>query len=1182
MKKLVVNITLFLILFLFPIVVFASDISGEIVLEKSDITKGEKLKATIRLDQSSKEEVTVFQTRIDFDENLLSIDEDSFKTYNGWDSIEYNPKTHTLVLLNKYGSNLNEEVISFDIKLGSKVAPTKTRIGLKDAIVANDEKDVYLNDISNDIRVNLSSNMANSNYNKKANLGDELSTGSVKLYYMLTLIVLELVIAIVLVLIYYTASSKFTSRKSKRTLAIVLSAVELVALSAFFTFDVQKGDLNSDKLINQEDVDVLIKHLSNKEMLSTFKLEKADLNGDGKITPSDLAILLSKTYAKNTYVAKLSDSVLEENGYEKGEKIEVKFLADVTDDEEIEYVLMEGKKYKVKKTDKKDEYAVELEASNVSKKYKYNISEVILANGRSAKVDYVASIVVLKDAPVLTGFTAKENVEKAKMNVALTIKDADDAITNATYELVNSSGKIEASGDLVKGKNSLELRLENAVNYKLKINIAYNRSESSGEYSGVIEDAYDLKLITDYRFRISNINLLQNNVVTNNLEKNTPTVLKFVSTNASSYVPKSMNINGRDYTVSNLGRSNYKVNIPNSILDGSKLYISKVTLSNGKVMNVKEYVTYNILKNKPVVIGLQANEDISSNTLNVVLDYNDSDSALKKYVVKLFDKDDKYISEAVYNGTNAILPTNLTSKYIIRVYASYDRMYGNVVNDELTFETTIDAKMKANINSATVSEKYPTKNSVVDLEYNITSNYNSNVKKLIINNIIYDVSKVDINTYKVGVNVGEQAGLKVYNVDKIVFENGLEYEASRELRLDVLKDIPVMENFKIEENIRDSQITVSFDLYDNDVAFNKGVIKLASEGEEPLQKEIIPGKNTLLFDVTKDKKYQISLDIDATLDSKELSTDSPNVLTNYNLYTTEYAMVTGTKVDITSMEVRNSKNEETLTFEKNEPINIKFTTTELTGMYPVKVKVNGVAYDLTKVENAYEFSMKAGDIAGEQEIKFDSLILDNHQEVLVSCIKKIEVLKSLPEVSIEVTPTEETALNISLDDKDSVLLGDTSVIVSTEEAELYNGPLSSDIKFNRGAINKFTIKLVGSYNLSAKEDNETHKFTDKEFYIKTIDLNDILSKDSFKDIKYRLAGSEEFIDEVALANLANLEVLVTNSTDETEVLKVKKVVTQEDKTLIYLDKDVWYLYNDKIYNYIVLDFPVVNNIVQLN
>ena len=343
-----------LLIVFFPLNVFAANIKGEAVT-KSDITKDENLSVAIKLNQEGKTKIDAFQGIVDFDENIFTIDENSFEVQNGWADYEYNKDTHALVVINKYGSTLNEDIIKFDLKLKDNINPKSTNIKLSDMIVANEDEDIALQDQSSKVQINLRPDEISNNNLKEAYASKMLESKPVRIYYTLIIILLELVIAIVLVLLYKTAIKRISSVTQKRAFILTLCLIELVSISAFFGSDARKGDLDKDKTISYTDVETLASHLVNTKLLSNFNLERADMNKDGKITLRDLSILLRKTYAKTEYAATLTDAIMESNAYEKNSVVDLRFLANITDDELVKYVLIDGKKYPVEKSKNKNE-----------------------------------------------------------------------------------------------------------------------------------------------------------------------------------------------------------------------------------------------------------------------------------------------------------------------------------------------------------------------------------------------------------------------------------------------------------------------------------------------------------------------------------------------------------------------------------------------------------------------------------------------------------------------------------------------------------------------------------------------------------------------------------------------------------------------------------------------------------
>lgn len=1170
-------IFIFFILVFMPITALAKDINSNLILESTNVKKGESVEVKIKLDDRIDKNVHVFQAIFSFDESLFEgIDENSLTTHNGWIDCTYNKETHALILINKFGSSLGEEILSFKLKVKKQIQPTKTTIALKNVSVANKDEQMPVKDASVKINLTVPSGEIGNSKQEKEFYGKNLEGSTVKFYNMLMIIVLELIIATVLVMIYYASKLYITNPLHRKLVVTCLCLVEVFAIAAMFKYDIKRGDLNGDVEIDFKDVEILEEHLINSKMISPLKLANADMNNDGMITTLDLAILLDNIVSKMEYTAILTDSLMESNGYEKGSIIDLRFFADITDSLPIEYVLIGDKKYKVEQIkDSKNEYTVKLEASNVSKKHNFKVSEVILKTGQKIKVDYKTEVMVLKDAPKLSNFATYYNKEENKATVALTILDADDAIVNATYELVKNNGTLIDSGSLSKGKNSLTFNLENAVNYKFKIKINYNRGAESGAYVGSIEDAYDLKIITDYRLQIGNLALMQNGLVVTNLEKNTETLLTFNSQNATSYTPKKVMINGSYYPVSKVTTNKYKVVLPNDlIIQNNSLTISKVVLSNGKVILTNSKIAYNTLKKEPHVEDVYAIENISDSTMKVSVDIEDTDSTLSRTIVRLYDSKGDVISEELLpkGSKEMVLETRDTDKYTLRIFADYSLQEGNeayTVKEKLLYEKEIPALLNVRLSQYTISEKYPDKRSTITLKYKITSNYRHNVQKVVVNSVIYDIAKTGLDEYELELNVEENSGIKEFNTTKLIFDDDKEYTLDEIVKCDVLKDKPFVDNFEIIENKQESTIDVSFDMFDKDNAFIKGKLNLVeiNTGDIKASEDVILGKNSTKFVLENAIKYKVEVVIDANLDTGVLEENSSNKLENHVLKSVETRIITDYKFNMTNIDTfKENSTEPTKYFEKGDDIRLEFTSTNVTEFVPIKAKIDGVTYDVTTENGISKLVLKAPDVKGVKTIRFESIVLSNHVELEDSSSIKIEVLSSVPYVDhVDITELEDT-LNITpnISDSDSVLANLKMIIEDSTGLELANMELNDETKtisMNKTS-RKFTIKLIGSYDLDSnilEEDKNSH--IEETLFAREFDLDEnYLDISSIKSFEVDLKETHEKPDELTIEDLEHLElyeVKITFLDDTSKLYDIEKLKRIDDALMFVLKDDSW-------------------------
>lgn len=1067
------------------------------ILKTEDIVeKGQKLEVEIELTRDTdNREINVYQAILEYDENIfLGIDEKSIETRGGFENWEYNPETHALILINKYGTSGNNKVVKFDMVLKSTAKPSQTTIKLLKQVVSNEVGDYAINDVTKKIDINASFmdlgvvNSTSSFANKP------LTNNPVKIYHVLTLIVLELVIAVIVVLIYTAIRKRISNKALKTGTVFALIAIELFALSAVVTYDIHKGDINRDGKINMNDINLLAKHIINREMISEFNLESADMNGDGYITPTDLSILIDRANEKKSYEVNLKTAFMESNGYEKGSEIDLRFLADVSNSEQIDYVVVDGER---KRADyiADNEYAVKVKGSDISKKYNYNISEVVLKNGKSAKVDYNTEVVILKETPVLSAVSTRADLRTSSVNVAFTLTDEDDAIVSAVYELVDQQGKTKDSGDIDIGKNLINLKLDNALPYKLKFKIDYNRTNDSREYIGSIEEEFDLKIITDYRLKMDNFKLVQDGVITNYLDKTKNVSLIFNSSNVSGFAPKKLNIDGREYAIATIGWGTYKVDIPNYLLDKGELNIVKTTLANGKTFSVGKKIEYTILKNKPTVTYVNATEDVDAATMNIDFNIKDTDNILDKLVIKLYDNMDRLISEEEIqpNASHIVLPTAWTNKYKIRIFGDYERAENVVIKDEKMYEGLIDAVMRADIKDLTVNLDSVNKNARIDLFYNLMSNYTCNVKGFVIDNVIYDAVKVGLDAYKVTLAVDDQIGMHEYKTMNIIFDDGRKFSVDRTAKTLVLKDAPVIDNYSVTEHIDDGAIDISFDLLDIDEAFKDGTISLIEKetGITVDSKNVILGKNRFRFNLDNAVKYDISIDINGALGDEVLGENYAHLLQNYNLYRNEYRIISDYELEVSNIETI-KRGVPSNQFGAGENIEVQFESHNVTEYVPLKIKVNGNYYDIEQQNGKYKFTLPGFAESKVQTLTFESIVLSNHKEVEISYYKLIEVLKMVPylyEIALEEKVEGLVRVSTTIADRDAALFGLKANVVDNYGLELYDGELKDgSFEFVKSVSESYTIKLFADYDLNNGTDiMEENRFIGELIYEGIVD-----------------------------------------------------------------------------------------------
>ena len=256
--------------------------------------------------------------------------------------------------------------------------------------------------------------------------------------------------------------------------------------------------------------------------------------------------------------------------------------------------------------------------------------------------------------------------------------------------------------------------------------------------------------------------------------------------------------------------------------------------------------------------------------------------------------------------------------------------------------------------------------------YRIYTKY-KNIKKR------YEVKKIEetINKYIVKVETGDTAGIKDYQFTKVVLENDKEIEVDNIVQVDVLKQVPEMNVYKLEENIAESKFKIELGFLDTDKAITDLTYEIKNEEEAVIQSgRLESANNNIELIGEENKKYKLYVYMNYNLDSNMIETEE-----NYEGYITydkELKFVTDYQFTISNIKTYKLETE-SKEFEKNEKIKIRFDSTNVTECYPEKIKINGTEYEVNKTqnENLYETEISCYKDSGKKIINIEELTLNN-------------------------------------------------------------------------------------------------------------------------------------------------------------------------------------------------------------
>ena len=888
----------------------------------------------------------------------------------------------------------------------------------------------------------------------------------------------------------------------------------------------QKGELNGDNEINYADVSLLELHLIDMKLLPEESKENADMNVDGKITITDLSLLIQKLEKSLDYNVVITNIGADNLSINKDQEIVIKFDGDVSYGARIQKLAINGKEYMVEKVPNSHEYKVTIPAGSDSGIKEFHITKAFLDNHQSVKISYKFQIDVLKDIPYVENYRVEENINESKLILIFDVLDKSDSIETAFVEIFDDKQEMIAEEKVVKGNNRIEINVEEQKDYKAYIMLNYNLSndEQNMEHRGLQQYEKDLQLFIDYKFSISDIKTFKEDLETSVFYKEEEVSIVFDSTNATKHIPNVVKVNGKEYEVSN--KDNHYVVTLDALTDlGNKIFvIEEVILSNGKKFSLTDNnsITIDVHKRKPNVLDFSTAEFTEMDQLKVMFNLADPDQSVSDITILLMNADGKEIDRLTFKrddikedgSVNKFFDTEMTTKYKVKVMLSYNltgKDNDNVI-DEVILEEEVSADPRVNIKSVTPNLTYIEKGGVLKLTYDIESNKSEDIIKILVNNLNCIAVKLADGKYEVTLNVGSTSGIYALTTTKLTYSDNTIATLDNTVNVEILKDKPVIENFKQLDDVENSEVIISFDLIDKENAFMTGKAVLSINGLAS-EKEIKSGHNEIRFQVEPSKKYTLNIKATYDLDSNTiLGSENENKIVDDILETKVIELVADYKLSLNNIKTYNDKGD-TKYFGKSEPVKVSFESTNATNFEPIQVLVNGTTYNLTKVDNAYHFTINSHKTSGVKTAKIEKVILSNSKEIILTSDNeiKVTVLKDKPTVEKfgyrENVDGTISATFDCIDAEEAITNGKVFVLLNgtiVKEQSLTKG--ENTIIFQPSENQNYTIKVSADYDLDMNVlEDDANEFkdvtlllTDITFGARKFEMKDIIRTSIYK------------------------------------------------------------------------------------
>lgn len=1140
MKK---HVSKILFISLISVLMFSSPLTIFAQWNKEEATENESITLKVNVPSNSK----AVEGVIEYNKNVFNeLSKEDLEILNDWSFLEYNKDNGKFIAVNKSGSGKKEAIsVNLTVKEGAKAGDTDVSIqvvtsdGRKDVksekksetikvvknedVVAGDpslpenkKEDLSNNKVNstttektmNIERDNVPNNKYNSINNNKpedsplleklpVDSGNSGNSGRNWVYILIIFLI------IIVCYIFYKCNKenkdkliKLIKNSSKNNLILLAGIIILGGSIGVFAFSMPSGDVNNDDTVDYLDISLLEKHLIGLKDLPSEAQKIADMNSDGYLTVTDLVSMLHKVEDKIDYNVNISNNGSVNYYPNKGENIKLSFLADVTNEGIVKKVVIDNEEIDVTPLDGKI-YSFNRKVKDVSGVEEFKLSHVILDNNKKIKVNYTEKVDVLKDKPYITDYHVEEDSTNKKAKIKFTLVDKDKALTSGIAIVTNkkSNSKIYEK-EISVGENEIEIDIDDSETYTFEVRMGYDLdtnalNDTTGEQNNVDNKSVlleEFKVAFDYKMSISDLSIEKDA-----LEKNEDVVLRFKSTNVTKFYPKTVSVNGNEYTLNKEGDVYSTVLTKETSLGATNLVVDSIVLNNGKKFNLTDLGVSNKLvtkrlKERPSVSDFSYNEDTVAKNLALSFSLVDNDNTLVGTKLVVSDNNGNTLKEydAVKGKNTVDIPTNMSTSYTVKIVSEYTLMEGEE-GKEFNYknQTLLSKKIKAlpnvEIVSSSISKRSLEKNESTEVTYNFKSTSDIGVSYIQVNSIKHKAIKVSDNVYKINYTASSNSGVYSLNVEKVTLEDGSLVYPSNSLQAEVLKDVPTIEEFKTEDLINDSKIKMSFNLKDKDNAFVEGHI--SQKGKNGLNSNIVKGENNIDVDVIEGEVYTIDFNVKynrsylgVVEETKVLDTKEISLVIDYGIGVSDLKTFNGT--------------DETVYFSKGEDILLLFNSSNKTKSTPVEAVVNNNTYPVEVIDGKYRIKLKGLSQSGVKTLTIESITLSNTKVLKVTDnnTTKVEILKDKPTATeFAYTETDNNKINATFkigDQEKSIQSGQVIVYDEKQQEIMKQDIVSGDntIIFDKNSKDVFSVKVVASYDL----DSNTLKNRKNEYKNKTL------------------------------------------------------------------------------------------------
>ncbi len=504
---------------------------------------------------------------------------------------------------------------------------------------------------------------------------------------------------------------------------------------------------------------------------------------------------------------------------------------------DVTKVTIDGMPYEVTKENGVYKLNQALPKCQTKGKCKINIESVTITqdNGIEKTIDVNKELeyIYMKNVPTINSFKAE--LSNNKFTGILNFNDEDDAIVGGKL-ILSKNGK-EKSYDLTKD--------DLMSSFEITTNL-----EEAGEYDVILKVMYDLGDGVNHTEETTGNSVIQDIVVfnltpikvpTEKIERGTSVDLYYSVDDNTDEDVKTITIDKVSYPAIKQNDGTYLVSSVTVPEEGEgltrNLQASAVTYSKEISLNNPVITTINILKLKPSVNILNAGSH--GGHISGEFTYNDPENAVTKAKYQINEEEVHEIEVSNGKGSFTDDAIRKAGDYNVKVTLIYDLGNGEVSSDsKMVMEDMAEVEIEAEITSVTPKQRYINKNDDVVLIYDISSNDETDLQSITINNKTYitpNLKKQTDGTYEVTIsNESAKAGDTYFEATALVYRDKnftLTKSDTNKTFVTVLKDKPIIKDF----NTKYTNATLTGTLgtvTDNDNAITRATYTITKEGSK--------------------------------------------------------------------------------------------------------------------------------------------------------------------------------------------------------------------------------------------------------------------------------------------------------------------------------------------------------------